>query len=168
MRSALLVSSSVSLVLSLAACGGPPPAASETTPARTGASAGRSDSSASGQESGVGQGGCSLSSVYFEDDSNNLDARSRESLSRDATCLRTRPGDAVTLVGGADERDTEEYNFALGDRRARTVQSYLVGAGVGAERVRVRSVGEEWASGHDAAAMARDRRVEPTTPASVR
>ncbi|MDQ3032225.1 MAG: OmpA family protein [Myxococcota bacterium] len=168
MRSVLFVSSSLSLALSLAACGGPPPAAAETTPARVGASDGRDRSTASRQDGSSGQGGCALSSVYFDDDSNGLDARARESLARDATCLRGRPSDAVTLVGGADHRDTEEYNFALGDRRARAVQQYLVGAGVEAERVRVRSVGEEWSSGHDAAAMARDRRVEPTPPAGSR
>jgi peptidoglycan-associated lipoprotein len=67
----------------------------------------------------------------------------------------------VTLVGGADGRGTEEYNFALGDRRARTVQTYLTGAGVEAQRLRVHSVGEEWASGEDDESMARDRRVDP-------
>ncbi|UJR85271.1 OmpA family protein [Sandaracinus amylolyticus] len=159
----------VSLLASLIACGGPPPAAAETTPARTAASVARAAApSREGQRSLAEGTGCALSPVYFEYDSNTIDARGRESLVQDARCLRGRPSDAVMLTGGADERGTEEYNFALGDRRARAVQGYLVGVGVEAERLRVRSVGEEWASGRDEAGMAHDRRVEPATPASAR
>lgn len=141
------------------ACGGAPAVTAETTPAR-GAGADQRDArtSASGEAT---SDGCVLSSIYFDYDSNGLDARARETLARDASCLRERPRDSVTLVGGADGRGTEEYNFALGDRRARTVQTYLTGAGVEAQRLRVHSVGEEWASGEDDESMARDRRVDP-------
>lgn len=170
MRSIPTLRSLVPLFALLAACGGPPAAAAETTPARTAASSARAPapSASTGARQATAIESCALSPVYFEHDSNTLDARSRESLARDASCLRARSGDVVLLTGGADERGTEEYNFALGDRRARAVQGYLAGAGVEQERLRVRSVGEEWATGRDEPGMARDRRVEPSTPSRER
>lgn len=169
MRSISLVSTLVASLLSLTACGGTPAAAAESTPARSGAHTAGADRGAThGAEHAAAADGCALSPVYFEYDSNTIDARARESLARDAGCLRARPSATVTLVGGTDERGTEEYNFALGERRARAVQGYLTNAGIEAERVRVHSVGEEWASGQDESGMARDRRVEPSTPAGAR
>ena len=59
-----------------------------------------------------------------------------------------------------DPRGTEEYNLALGDRRARMAANYLIALGARADRVDVRSVGEEQASGTDEAGWARDRRAD--------
>lgn len=146
------------------ACGSRPTATETTTPTRTTGAADadrRVDPSTTVAGSTSSDPRCSLEPVYFEYDSNTLDRRARDALSSGAACLRERADATVVLVGGADERGTEEYNLSLGDRRARAVQSYLTDSGVEASRLRVHTVGEEWSSGADDASMARDRRVEP-------
>ena len=151
------------IVLALTACGGPAASVTAATPARTSDSADRRPSSAttaSTASTGGDSGGCALESVYFAYDSNNIDGSSRSALANDAACLRARPEQSVILVGGADERGTEEYNLSLGDRRARAVRTYLTDSGVENDRMSVSTMGEEWASGTDEASMARDRRVD--------
>jgi peptidoglycan-associated lipoprotein len=154
----------------LVACGSRPTAIETTTPERPAAAADATRAAAARSSAPVAEPStatppCSLDPVYFEYDSNLLDRRARDALASDASCLRAHPELRVTLVGGADERGTEEYNFALGDRRARSVYSYFTDSGIGSERLRVHTVGEEWASGETEEAMARDRRVEPRTSA---
>lgn len=151
------------IVLALTACGGPATSTATTTPARTSDSADRRASAASTTASSGGDSACSLESVYFSYDSNNIEGGARSALANDAACLRARPEENVILVGGADERGTEEYNLSLGDRRARAVRGYLTDSGVDASRMSVSTMGEEWASGTDESAMARDRRVDART-----
>lgn len=118
-------------------------------------------SGATSSESLEGPGGaCTLSAIYFAYDSSELDASARSTLESDAQCIQQRNIARVTLTGHTDERGTEEYNLALGDRRARTVRGYLGNLGVDASRVTTSSMGEEMASGTDEAGWARDRRVE--------
>jgi len=151
------------VVLALTACGGPPSTTATTTPARTSDSADRRPSAATTASTGGDSGACTLESVYFTYDSNNIEGGARSALANDAACLRARPEENVILVGGADERGTEEYNLSLGDRRARAVRVYLTDSGVDAGRMSVSTMGEEWASGTDESAMARDRRVDART-----
>jgi peptidoglycan-associated lipoprotein len=73
----------------------------------------------------------------------DLDAPAQQILRQQADWLRLHPGVAVTIEGHADERGTREYNLALGDRRATTVRSYLVAAGIPADRVHTMSYGKE-------------------------
>ncbi len=68
-------------------------------------------------------------------------------------------GVSLLLSGAADPRGTEEYNIALGERRAQAVRSYLVSLGLDGNSVSTTSVGEEMASGTDEAGWARDRNV---------
>jgi len=103
--------------------------------------------------------GCSLGSVYFGFDSETLTNQARDSIQSNASCIRERGLGAVHLTGHCDPRGTEEYNLALGDRRARSVQSYLQSLGVTAT-ITVSSMGEEMAQGSDESSWARDRRVE--------
>jgi peptidoglycan-associated lipoprotein len=103
---------------------------------------------------------CSMQSVYFEFDSSELDESARAALSTNAQCIQQRNMQSVQATGYADPRGTEEYNLALGERRARSVQSYLGNSGVDSSRLGVHSVGEEMAGGSDEASWARDRRVE--------
>lgn len=151
------------IVLALTACGGPAASVTATTPARTSDSADRRTSAATTASTGGDSAGCALESVYFTYDSNNIEGGARSALANDAACLRARPEENVILVGGADERGTEEYNLSLGDRRARAVRVYLTDSGVDAGRMSVSTMGEEWASGTDESAMARDRRVDART-----
>ena len=104
---------------------------------------------------------CVLETVYFEFDSSELDGSARSALQEAADCYRGQqdPGLSLLLTGACDPRGTEEYNIALGERRAQSVRSYLISLGVDGSRISITSVGEEMATGTDEAGWARDRNV---------
>lgn len=118
---------------------------------------GRSGVATSGGDNGAGA--CNVSAVYFAFDSSDLDGRARSTLEQNARCINQRDARA-RVVGMTDPRGTEEYNLALGDRRARSVSSYMSNLGVDQGRVNVRSVGEEQARGNDERGWAEDRRAD--------
>jgi peptidoglycan-associated lipoprotein len=60
-----------------------------------------------------------------------------------AEYLRTIPGSMVIIEGNSDERGTNEYNLALGERRALNSRQYLINLGIAADRMRTLSYGEE-------------------------
>ena len=97
--------------------------------------------------------------VYFDFDSDNLTGESRADLEQVASCLRQGLPMPLHLVGGADPRGTEEYNMALGERRARTARLFLVALGVTEGDISFASVGEELAQGTDEPTWALDRNV---------
>jgi peptidoglycan-associated lipoprotein len=105
-------------------------------------------------------GPCTLGTVYFPYNSSDLEGSARNALESNARCIQERQIPQVRLTGHTDPRGTEEYNLALGDRRARTVKTFLTNLGVPARSVTTRSMGEEMASGSDESSWARDRRVE--------
>jgi peptidoglycan-associated lipoprotein len=100
--------------------------------------------------------------VYFAFDDHNLDATGRSTLEANARCIRERNIQNVLITGMCDPRGTEEYNMALGDRRARSTRDHLQRLGIDRQRIATRSVGEEQATGYDEASWARDRRAEIT------
>ena len=102
---------------------------------------------------------CQVDSVYFGYDSSELDGRARSTLERNATCINQGQSRAQ-VTGMTDPRGTEEYNLALGDRRARTVTGYMANLGVDGGRVANRSMGEEMASGENETGWATDRRAQ--------
>ncbi len=104
---------------------------------------------------------CSVETIYFAFDSSDLDSSARAALQAAVECYRGQPdpGLSLLLTGAADPRGTEEYNIALGERRAQAVRSYLVSLGLDSSRISTTSVGEEMASGTDEAGWARDRNV---------
>ena len=102
---------------------------------------------------------CELSPAYYDFDSSTLSDSARDQLSRNASCLRSRKARGVHLTGLCDPRGTEEYNLALGERRAQSAQQYLKSLGYEGE-VTASSMGEELATGTDEAGWARDRRVD--------
>jgi peptidoglycan-associated lipoprotein len=81
--------------------------------------------------------------VYFAYDESTLSDRAREQLARNADILRGAPQLVLVIEGHADERGTNEYNLALGERRANAARSYLESLGVGGDRLRTLSYGEE-------------------------
>ena len=81
--------------------------------------------------------------VWFETDSSELSAKSRETLDKQAQWLTNYNRYTFTVEGHADERGTREYNLALGARRAATVRDYLVSRGIAANRMRTISYGKE-------------------------
>lgn len=143
--------------LALAACGSAqqPTENAATSQATTGSAQRAQSGATSGGE--MGAGSCELTPVYFAYDSSELDGRARSTLESTARCLVPRNA-AVRVTGMTDPRGTEEYNLALGERRARTVTQYLSNLGV--DQTQVSSVGEEMASGEDEPGWARDRRAE--------
>lgn len=83
-----------------------------------------------------------LEDIYFDFDKSELRASALESLNRYANVLKANPDLKVLIEGHCDERGTEEYNLALGERRASRVKSYLVSAGVNESRLKTISYGE--------------------------
>jgi peptidoglycan-associated lipoprotein len=107
--------------------------------------------------------GPALQAVYFEYDRWELRDEARRALRGNAQKLQSSPeGGVVTVAGHCDERGSEEYNLALGDRRAAAVKRYLVDLGVPSSRLRTLSFGESRPAvrGEGEAAWARNRRAE--------
>lgn len=79
-----------------------------------------------------------------------------------ATCMVSGPlqGKSVNLIGRADSRGTEEYNLALGSKRAGSVETYLQSLGVNRSFLSQTSRGALDATGTDDAGWAKDRRVD--------
>lgn len=100
--------------------------------------------------------------LRFDFDSAELSADSRARLERHAAFLAADPAAKARLEGHTDERGTQEYNMALGERRARAAAIYLQSLGVSAERLDPISYGETKPAtdGEDEAAWAESRRVE--------
>jgi peptidoglycan-associated lipoprotein len=99
---------------------------------------------------------------YFDLNSSELSAEDREALAYHARFLNTFPNVSVVVEGHADERGSREYNLALGERRAKTIERILNLEGVPKEQIQDISFGEERpvAMGHDEEAWRLNRRVE--------
>jgi peptidoglycan-associated lipoprotein len=100
--------------------------------------------------------------VYFELDRAEIHPDDLGKVEAVAGILAQNAQNKVLIEGHCDERGTEEYNRALGERRALSVRDALVGLGVSADRVRTMSLGEDRPAdtGLDDAAFARNRRGE--------
>ncbi|MET0343887.1 MAG: OmpA family protein [Polyangiales bacterium] len=106
--------------------------------------------------------GCQLQVVYFAYDSANLEPSARDGIAKNAQCIREKGAGGVRITGHTDPRGTEEYNLALGDRRAKSVEQYLSSLGVDRKSLSTASMGEELARGEDEGGWTQDRRVEFT------
>jgi peptidoglycan-associated lipoprotein len=100
--------------------------------------------------------------IYFEFDSSALLTPAQDTLTRKAEYLRANPNTRVVIEGHCDERGTDEYNLALGDRRANSAKSFLVDLGVSPSRLTTISYGEERPLDprHNEEAWAKNRRCE--------
>lgn len=103
---------------------------------------------------------CSFDPPLFDFDDVTLSEAARASLQRAAECIQRERNTRYVLIGRADPRGTAEYNLALGERRARVVQRYMISLGVLPDRLAVSSEGSEFATGTDEAGWRRDRRVD--------
>jgi len=84
-----------------------------------------------------------LKTVYFDFDSAQLIDKDRQILKENAVWLKSHPDARVLVEGRCDERGTEEYNLALGQRRASAVERYYVHAGIRKSRVSSISYGKD-------------------------
>jgi peptidoglycan-associated lipoprotein len=100
--------------------------------------------------------------INFEYDQATIRSTDQAVLDRKAAILGANPNVRLQISGHADERGSDEYNLALGNRRAAAAKRYLEGKGIDASRMEVVSYGEERPlnTGHDEAAYAQNRRDE--------
>lgn len=108
-----------------------------------GGSAGMAGAFGTGASSTGGIGLGTLERVHFPFDSANLDEKARESLQVNAKTMMGNSRLKVLVEGHTDERGSNEYNIALGERRARATIDYLVNLGVPRARLEIKSWGEE-------------------------
>lgn len=85
---------------------------------------------------------CSLTTIYFDYDSSSLSSEARDKLESNADCIKKK-GEPVQVAGHCDERGNNEYNIALGERRARSAKDYLKSMGVSSGKIKTISYGEE-------------------------
>ncbi|MDZ7762640.1 MAG: peptidoglycan-associated lipoprotein Pal [Desulfovermiculus sp.] len=100
--------------------------------------------------------------IHFAFDSYELRVQARQELKNKAEIMDRFPEIEVVIEGHCDERGTDEYNLALGERRARAAYEFLVLLGIDPDRLRIISYGEErpLEQGNDEAAWAKNRRCE--------
>ncbi len=100
--------------------------------------------------------------VYFAFDSFELKPQARTLLQAKAEILKEWPGLNLRIEGHCDDRGTEEYNLALGEKRARVAYEFLVLLGVEPQRLQIISYGEEYPAdpAHNETAWALNRRDE--------
>jgi len=98
--------------------------------------------------------------IYFDFDKSDLRADAREGLQSNASYLKSNSSAQVTIEGNTDNRGSNEYNLALGKRRADAAYKYLVDLGVDSSRMTTVSYGEEKPAveGNNELAWAKNRR----------
>ena len=84
-----------------------------------------------------------LKDIYFNYDKYDLKTEARETLKANGDWLKTNASARVEIEGHADERGTNEYNLALGAKRAQAARDYLATLGISKERLSTISYGEE-------------------------
>ncbi len=101
--------------------------------------------------------------IYFDFDKSTIKRSETAKVAAIAEHLKGHPGFMLKVDGHADERGTEEYNRALGERRALAVREMLLNLGIPADSVVTASFGEDRPAelGHNEAAWAKNRRAEP-------
>jgi peptidoglycan-associated lipoprotein len=90
-----------------------------------------------------GRSSVGLSPIYFDFDQAGVRPDMADRMNSNADFLKQVPGSTVIVEGNCDDRGTNEYNLALGQRRALNSQDYLINLGIEANRIRTISYGEE-------------------------
>ena len=103
-----------------------------------------------------------LEKIYFDFDTANLSESSRSTLAKNAAVLAKEATSKIRIEGNCDERGSSEYNLALGERRAKVAQQYLISMGVKGDRITILSYGKEKPAvqGNTEAAWSKNRRDE--------
>jgi peptidoglycan-associated lipoprotein len=81
--------------------------------------------------------------VFYELNSSTLSDTAQSTLTKQAAWLAKYPNVTIQVAGNCDDRGTEEYNLALGNRRAKAAQDFLVAKGVSASRITTISYGKD-------------------------
>lgn len=106
--------------------------------------------------------GVAFNDVHFDYDSYDINEGEKAELNRVSSYLLKNSGVKILIEGHCDDRGTNEYNLALGDRRAKSVKDYLRSTGVSASRIETISYGEEKpaCTSQDEACWAQNRRAQ--------
>lgn len=109
---------------------------------------------------GIGLG--TLQRVYFDYDRSEITGDAATVLKSNASTIKKTPAMKVLVEGHCDQRGTNEYNIALGERRAKAVMDYLVNLGISRGRLEMKSWGKEKPldSDNSEAAWRKNRRAE--------
>ena len=156
------------------ACGSPPPPEEPASESEAPAAAPAEVSAANIPEKSPSRGqilisdrikeacGITASDTRFDYDSAKISPQAQSVLEKLAACFKDGPlaGELMKLVGYADPRGDEEYNLALGGKRAESVKSLLTKFGLSADKISTTSRGEMDAQGTDEESWALDRKVE--------
>ncbi|MES2854869.1 MAG: peptidoglycan-associated lipoprotein Pal [Bdellovibrionota bacterium] len=102
-----------------------------------------------------------LNTIFFEYDQARLTADARKKLAGNAEWIKSNSGMTIQIEGHTDERGSVEYNLSLGERRAKSVKTYLEGLGVESRRMTIISYGEEkpMQSGESEGVWSKNRRA---------
>jgi peptidoglycan-associated lipoprotein len=105
-----------------------------------------------------------LEMVHFDYDKYFIREDAKPVLEKDAAWLKKFKTVKVLIEGHCDERGTEEYNLALGEKRAKSAMDYLASLGVSGDRMKILSYGKSQplATGHDEASWQTNRRAQFT------
>ena len=114
------------------------------------------------QESLLWSPATGLQKVYFDYDSYALRPDAMKTLTENADKIKKVPDVLIQIEGHCDERGTQEYNLALGEKRALAVRDHLIKLGISGDRLLTISYGKERpvAMGHDESAWKQNRRCE--------
>jgi peptidoglycan-associated lipoprotein len=102
-----------------------------------------------------------LKTIYFDFDKSVIRSDAARTLDANIDWMKSNPDALILIEGHCDERGTNEYNLALGDRRAKATMDYLTARGVAVARLTTISYGEERpvCAGHANACWDRNRRA---------
>jgi len=102
-----------------------------------------------------------LKDIHFDFDRYDIRPKEAEILKENVTVLKKLPNAKIQIEGHCDERGTNEYNLALGERRANSTKNYLISIGIPAPRISTISYGEERPldPGHNEEAWTKNRRA---------
>jgi peptidoglycan-associated lipoprotein len=107
-----------------------------------------------------------LGDIFFDYDQSLIRPDAKKPLDQNVKWLRANAQPNLIIEGHCDERGTQEYNLALGQRRAKAAQDYLVASGIEEKRIKTISYGKErpFVVGHDESAWQWNRRAHFVLP----
>ncbi len=114
------------------------------------------------EETDVMAEGKIINTIYFDFDKSDLQPNAIDVLKKIGAWLTKNPDKKIRIEGHCDERGTDEYNIALGERRAQSARNYLSTMGIPMQNVSTLSFGEEKPAdpGHSETAWSKNRRAE--------
>ena len=103
-----------------------------------------------------------LGMIFFDYDRYEIRSDAAPVLEANAQWLKSHPTVRILIEGHCDERGTEEYNLALGEKRAKSAMDYLISLGISPDRIKIISYGKSQPldPGHDENAWAKNRRAQ--------